>query len=370
MNENDALLVLNAVAGIGNAYIKKLIAFYGSALKVFSLKEAALLEDHIIPAKAAANILNFPKDKFLKNEYNLINKKQVRIITALDSDYPSSLRDISDAPFVLYVKGNIPKDHLALGFVGSRKASIYGMNIAENFALRLAELGITIVSGMARGIDTASHRGSLKAKGRTIAALGNGLANVYPPENKKLFEEISQNGAVVSEFPMETQPLPQNFPRRNRIISGLSLGVVVIEAAQRSGALITADFALEQGKEVYAIPGKVDSPTSAGVNNLIKQGAKLVTCIEDILEDLSPQLAECLNDAEDLQVGNLRPTVASEDLGPEEKKIMDFIGTRIVQIDDIVDKLEIDVKRLAVVLLQMELKRLIRQLPGKNYKAV
>ncbi|MBU0468835.1 MAG: DNA-processing protein DprA [Candidatus Omnitrophica bacterium] len=370
MNENDALLILNAVDGIGNAYIKKLIAFYGSAMKVLSLSEAALSEGRIVPSKAAANILKFPKDKFLKSEYNLINKKRVRIITALDSDYPSSLREIPDAPFVLYVKGNIPEDRLALGFVGSRKASIYGMNIAENFALRFAELGITIVSGMARGIDTASHRGALKAKGKTVAALGCGLSNVYPPENKKLLEEISENGAVVSEFPMETQPLPHNFPRRNRIISGLSLGVIVVEAAQRSGALITADFALEQGKEVYAVPGKVDSPTSKGVNNLIKQGAKLVTCIEDVLEDLSLQLSDCLKDAEELQGRDSNPRTTREDLDPEIKMILDFIGSRAVQIDEIVDKLEIDVKRLAVVLFQMEVKRLIKQLPGKNYTAV
>ena len=370
MNENDALVILNAVEGIGNAYIKKLISFYGSAVKVFSLSESVLIGDGVVTPKIASNILHFPKDKFLKSEYNLISKKQVKIVTAFDSDYPLTLKDISDAPFVLYVKGNIPKDRLALGFVGSRKASLYGINTAEKFALRLADLGITIVSGMARGIDTASHKGCLKARGITVAALGCGLSNVYPPENGKLLEAISKDGAVVSEFPMETKPLPQNFPRRNRIISGLSLGVVVVEAAQRSGALITADFALEQGKEVYAIPGKVDSPTSRGVNNLIKQGAKLVTCIEDILEDLSPQLSECLKESEESVRRSLIPVASCIELNSEEKKILGFFEKRTVQIDEIVDKLEIDVKRLAVVLFQMEMKRLIKQLPGKNYKAV
>lgn len=370
MNENEALVVLNAVEGIGNAYIKKLIAFYGSAVKVFSQSETALVGDKIVREKIAANILKFPKDKFLKSEYNLINKKQVRIITALDSDYPPALKDISDAPFVLYVKGNIPEDRLALGFVGSRKASLYGINIAEKFALRFAELGITIVSGMARGIDTAAHKGSLKARGITVAALGCGLSNVYPPENAKLLDDISRDGAVVSEFPMETKPLPQNFPRRNRIISGLSLGVVVVEAAQRSGALITADYALEQGREVYAVPGKVDSPSSAGVNNLIKQGAKLVTCIEDVLEDLSPQLAECLKDSEKSQVGRSNHRNILKEISAEEKIILDLIGSKTIQIDEMVDKLEIHVKRLAVVLLQMEMKGLIKQLPGKNYSAV
>src|SRR3989338_9654267 len=208
----------------------------------------------------------------------------IRKITIDDKEYPKNLRNIYDPPKQLYVNGTLlGQDEMAVALVGSRRATQYGLEACEKLAYELAIRGVTIVSGMARGIDSAAHRGALRAKGRTIAVLGSGHNNIYPPENEKLYHEIVRNGAVVTEFENDMPPLPENFPQRNRIISGLSLGVVVVVAARNSGALITANFALEQGRDVFALPGKVDSQTSFGTNGLIKQGAKLVSCVDDIL---------------------------------------------------------------------------------------
>ena len=366
MNETESLLVLNAVKGLGNAGIRKLLDRYGSAQKVLSLREGDLLADLVIPAKVVASIYRFSKEKFLEAEYHLINKRQVDVVIWQDDGYPQSLREIADAPILLYVKGDLPShDPLSISIVGSRRASIYGVSISEKFAYQLAELGFTIVSGMARGIDTAAHNGALKAFGTTIAVLGCGLNHVYPLENKDLSDKISETGAVISEFPMQTPPLPYNFPRRNRIISGLSLGVIVVEAAMRSGALITADFALEQGREVFAVPGKIDQAASGGVNNLIKQGAKLVTCVEDVLEDLKPCILDCLANEDRVTKDN---TLKSrfEELTEEEKFIFERITDRPVHIDELTDRY-VTTTPVMAILLQLELKRLVKQLPGKLF---
>ncbi|MCK5013743.1 MAG: DNA-processing protein DprA [Candidatus Omnitrophica bacterium] len=382
MNEKDAFLILNAVSGIGNSGVQRLLKRHGSAAKVLSLSEADLLGDPKISSKTIQNILHFPKDKFLKIEYNLMEKKQVRVITWLDDDYPELLRQIADAPVILYVKGELSLDNtLLMAIVGSRRASFYGESTSGRFAVRFAELGFTVVSGMARGIDTAAHRGALKAGGATIAVLGCGLSRVYPPENKKLLEEIADCGAIISEFPMEEAPLAYNFPRRNRIISGLSLGVIVVEAAERSGALITADFALEQGREVFAVPGKIDHSGSRGVHNLIKQGAKLVTSVDDILEDMQPRVSAYLNDnknrlSETQQAGvpEMKSWVSgdrgtgdqSKELSTEEKIIFDHITDRPVHIDELTHHCGPTVPVMSV-LLQLELKHLVKQLPGKLF---
>lgn len=382
MNNTDALLVLNAVRGLGNRGIRKLLDRYGSASHILSLHEPDLLANPIVSPKVIRNILNFPGDKFLETEYNLMAKRGVKVVSWMDHDYPELLCETPDAPVVLYVKGKLPsQDSLFMAIVGSRKASFYGQSISEKFAVRLAELGFTVVSGMARGIDTAAHKGTLKAGGKTVAVLGCGLSNIYPLENMDLMEEISGEGAVISEFPMKTLPLAHNFPRRNRIISGLSLGVIVVEAAQRSGALITADFALEQGREVFAVPGKIDQPSSGGVNNLIKQGAKLVMCVEDILEDIEPHVLAYLESRKEC---SLEPRVSciSEDksrlscekddeerlnkLSNEERLVLDHITDRPVHIDELTNCCEATVPVMSV-LLQLELKHLIKQLPGKQF---
>ncbi|MCK4462787.1 MAG: DNA-processing protein DprA, partial [Candidatus Omnitrophica bacterium] len=223
----------------------------------------------------------------LDKEMELIKKYNVDIVTIDDERYPENLKHIYSPPPVLYVKGNLlPEDYYNIAIVGSRRASLYGRETAEKLARQLCGRGFTVTSGMARGIDTSAHTGVLKAAGRTIAVLGCGINIVYPPENKNLMDKIADSGAVISEFPINTTPHRHNFPIRNRIISGLALGVVIVEAAQKSGALITASFALEQGREVFSVPGKVGVPTSRGTLGLIKEGAKLVEDVEDILEEI------------------------------------------------------------------------------------
>ena len=235
--------------------------------------------------------------------------------------------------------------------------------MAEKLGRELAARGLTVVSGLARGIDSAAHKGALSAVGRTIAALGSGLDVVYPPENRGLLEEISQKGAVISEFPMSTSPERGNFPRRNRIISGLSLGVVVVEAAQRSGALITVDFALEQGREVFALPGKVDSLTSRGTNGLIQQGAKLVTTGEDIIEELEPIWESLLPEKETGEKNELSLPPLKE----EEKKVYELLSDEPRHIDFLIRETEFPVGRIASLLLMLQMKKLIKELPGKMY---
>lgn len=290
MTEIESLIALNMLPQLSSIKFKRLWDSFGSGQKIISASNSQLRQVEGISDSLARKI-GACKDSNLDKELDLIKKHQVKIVIFKDQDYPQNLKAIYDPPMVLYVKGHLSnQDNQAVAIVGSRLASFYGISCAEKIARELAELGITVVSGMARGVDTASHRAALKSGGRTIAVLGSGLCNIYPPENKDLFQKIADNGAVISEFPMQTKPLAYNFPRRNRIISGLSLGTVVVEAARNSGALITAHAALEQGREVFAVPGKVDSANSRGVNELIQQGAKLTTGIKDILEEINIKL--------------------------------------------------------------------------------
>ncbi len=269
---------------------------------------------------------------------------------------------------MVYLKGElIAEDNSSIAIVGSRRASFYGLSNAEKFASDLSACGFTIVSGMARGIDTYAHRGALKAGGRTIAVLGSGFNHIYPEENKELSEEISRCGAVISEFPIDTKPTRQNFPRRNRIISGLSLGVLVAEAARNSGALITVGFALEQGREVFALPGKVDSPTSFGTNELIKQGAKLVSSIGDILEELP--LPSNMNNGllSEKQVEERVQKMQSQSLSCAELTLYNIITNCPVSIDEIMEKTDLNISELSNILFKLQIKKIIKQLPGRQF---
>ena len=255
-------------------------------------------------------------------------------------------------------------DNFCIGIVGSRRASVYGLTSAEKISYELSEKGVAVISGLARGIDTAAHKGALKAKGKTVAVLGSGLGNVYPKENKGLFQDIYCSGLVLSEFSIEASPVPYNFPRRNRIISGLSSAIVVVEAAQKSGALITADFALEQGRDVYAVPGPIDRMNSCGVNHLIQQGAKLVAHIDDILEDWNN-----INLNHRVKEETISNNLSQEnDLSDQEKEVFKYIDKEPVHIDALAIKMDQEVSLIHRVLLQLELKRVIAQLPGKNFK--
>ena len=365
MNNLDALLILNAVSGLGPIRVRAMIEHFGSPEKVLAASQDELLAIAHIPQHAILNMIHFSKDKFLTNEYALLRSNNVSIVTIEDEGYPSHLREIASAPLVLYVRGKCEVlNGPAVAIVGSRLASLYGMGIAQKFAMELAQAGLTIVSGLARGIDTSAHQGALKSGGVTIAVLGCGLNHNYPAENKGLAQSITEHGAVISEFPMETPPASFNFPRRNRIISGLSKGVVVVEAALKSGALITGDFALEQGREVYAVPGKIGDPAAQGTNRLIQQGAKLTMSVDDILEDLAPGLQEFRRAPEE-QTADRLPDVP---LSNEEHVLCSSLDDEPVHIDELADKTGLTVTQAALVLFRLQLKKMVRQLPGQKYQ--
>ena len=296
----------------------------------------------------------------------------IREIGMDNKEYPKNLKNIYDPPKALRVNGGfLEQDEMAVALVGSRRASLYGLESCEKLSYELASRGVTVVSGMARGIDSAAHRGALKAKGRTIAVMGSGHNNIYPPENDKLYDEIARNGAVVSEFEDDVPPLPRNFPKRNRIISGLSLGVVVVEAARNSGALITAGFALEQGRDVFAVPGKISSQTSGGTNDLIKDGARLVQSADDILEELSlVEMAPSKGDlkkSKDENIGKMTKAYIYNSLTEKERKVYKTLSDDPINIDEILEKAGIPPQDAAKILLTLELKRLVARLPGENY---
>ncbi|MCM8784354.1 MAG: DNA-processing protein DprA [Candidatus Omnitrophica bacterium] len=360
MEEKEALMILNSVESIGFLKLKRLKETVGSFNRVFAQSEEELCKIEGITKNLAIKIKKAFKEFDLQRELALVKEKNITLVSLDDDDYPENLKEIYDPPYLLYVKGALKNiDKNALAIVGSRLASYYGLSLAERFSFLLASRGITIVSGLARGIDTQAHKGALRAKGRTLAVLGSGLVNIYPQENKKIAEEIENSGAIISEFPLKHPPLKQNFPRRNRIISGLSKGVIVVEAGESSGALITADFALDEGREVFAVPGKVDSPTSRGTHSLIKQGAKLVSSVEDILEELKLDIL-------DLKEENSKPAKILP-LEEKEEKIYHLLDNEPKYIDEVKEEAALELTELANILVKLELKGLIKQLPGKMF---
>lgn len=360
MTEREALIGLNLIGDIGSIRLKSLLERFGSPQEILLTREACLTDVFGIGQSIARRIRSIRRED-IDRERALAVEQKVRIITQLDADYPHNLRHIPDPPIVLYVKGTLRnEDSLSIAVVGSRRASYYGLSLAEKFSSELSLKGFTIVSGLARGIDTSAHRGALKYKQRTIAVLGSGLRHIYPPENKTLAEEIAQQGAVISEFPFDAKPLRQHFPRRNRIISGLALGVLVVEAARNSGALITADAAMEQGREVFAIPGKVGCSTSFGTHGLIQQGAKLTSCIDDIIEELNLDSlrAPCKRRA---------TADAGHTLRPQEEGLYGVLSDTPLSLDELVEKTHFDVTQLSTLLFRLQLERLVIQLPGKQF---
>jgi len=297
-------------------------------------------------------------------EAKACGEKGIRIINLTDSTYPKQLAQIYDPPLILYVRGTlVPEDEVALAIVGTRHPTHYGIYAAGCFSRELAERGVTIVSGMARGIDGEAHRAAVKAKGRTIAVFGSGLDVVYPREHKTLFDDILEHGAVISEFPLGTPPLAHNFPLRNRIISGLSMGVLVVEANQRSGSLITASSALDEGREVYAVPGPVNSVTSRGTNELIGKGAKIVTCADNILEDLMPQLQASTKQWRKNEVPEPSQTA-------EEDPILSRFKGQSLSFDELLFVTELKAKDLNGKLIQLELDGLVKREFGGRYSVV
>jgi DNA processing protein len=365
MTEIEALVGLNLVLDIGSIRLKRLLEVFGTPQNILSASRDKLTGVAGIGETIASRIASLDK-KDIARELSLANKNNFKILTQNSLDYPHNLKFIHDPPIVLYLKGQLlPRDSLGLAIVGSRRASFYGLSCAEKFSKELAAYGFTVISGLARGIDTAAHQGAIKSKARTIAVIGSGILNIYPQENRALAEQIASCGAIISEFPLESKPLKQNFPRRNRLISGLSLGVLVVEAARNSGALISADFALEQGREVFAVPGKVDSPGSFGTNCLIQQGAKLVSGIEDILEEFPFFAAQ--NGRESLGKG--KEAISSQQgLSCTEELLYNIISTQATSVDEVVQKTGLAIGEISLNLLSLQLKKKIRVLAGRLFE--
>lgn len=361
MKEKKYCVWLSSVPGVGSRSCLNLIRHFGSAEKVYHCSYPELIESGLVKEKAARNIIEHRNIENIDNYLKTVKDNGIRIYTIYEDEYPENLKNIYDPPPVLYVKGELLKeDRLALAIVGSRKASDYGIKTAQRLAYRLAEHGITIVSGMALGIDSAAHKGSLMAGGRTIAVFGCGLKNIYPRSNYRLSQEIIKNGALVSEFPFDTEALPQHFPARNRIISGMSVGVIVVEAGEKSGSLITADFALEQGREVFAVPGNICSPNSRGTNALIQNGAKLVNKIEDIIEELNIDIIYNKNNNINYNVGT--------GISAEESRILAFLNERGGDRDEISAATGIHPGKVLAALTKMEIKGIIHQIGGVYHK--
>jgi DNA processing protein len=351
-------LALNSIPDIGPVAVRKLLSACGSPENVFQMSIDDLMQIEGIGRSRASRIISYNRWDFVEKELRKAETANVRFLTLYDPDYPDGLRQIHAAPIVLYVKGGFEAaDKYAISIVGSRSSSEYGMQIAEKMACTLSLSGLTVVSGMARGIDTASHKGALRAAGRTVAVLGSGIDVPYPYSNKELMRSIESSGAVVSEFPFGTGPNKENFPRRNRIISGLSLGVVVIEATLDSGSLITVGYALDQGKEVFAVPGNVTSVNSRGTNDLIKRGARLVESAEEVIEELGPLLKGILRE-------DRKPP---PEMNEEEQAVHSCLDTEPKHIDLITRGIQMTSGRALSVLLSLELKGLVRQSNGKYF---
>jgi len=364
MTEREALLCLNAVSGLGNRKIRRLIDVFGSGQSVWRQGAASLRQVEGIGKQIAQNITGFDCRTFLCQEQEQMREHRIQALAFFDEGYPEYLRQTIDCPVVLYIRGHIAfLKNPGISIVGSRRASVYGTSAARLLAQQLARCGVSVISGMARGIDTAAHQGCLEAGGTTIAVLGSGLARIYPSENKMLSERIVQSGCLVSEFPLATGPIAGNFPRRNRVISGLSAGVIVVEAARRSGALITSRCALEQGREVFAVPGKIGQSQAAGTNWLIQQGAKLVTCAEDVLEEF-PDL-RCVARQDDCANS---PTPSDQGvLSPAEQRCLDCVSDEPVHLDDLLVHSGLGLNALVPLLLQWECDGRIRRLPGNFF---
>ncbi len=366
MNTELGWLALTLVPGVGARTFHRLIQRFGSPDRVFTARRSHLEQVPGLQKGSIEVIRSLEARKTAEREMTRLRSHGIHLIQWGTEEYPAYLANISDPPPLLYVKGTLlQEDERAVAVVGSRQASPYGLSACKKLCKELAWQGWTVVSGMARGIDSAAHRGALDGGGRTLAVWGTGLDIVYPRENRQLSGQIASSGAVISEFPLGTPPEPGNFPARNRLISGLALGVVVVEATAKSGSLITARMALEQGRQVFAVPGPIDRQGVEGPHRLIKEGAKLVERAEDIIEELLPMVDRRLHvDVVDLKS---LPTGEHPELNEEERQLWDILGMDPLHIDAIARQLDISISQTAESLLRLEIKGLIKQLPGTFY---
>jgi DNA processing protein len=365
MDTREAFIALNLIDGVGPVRARSLLEFFGEAPKILSAKPGELMRVPNIGPDTAAKIAGWETSVDLAGELKRIADYGCHVLTLADTNYPPLLREIYDPPLVLYVQGELTdRDKNAVAMVGSRQTTHYGLETARKLGYQLAYTGVTVVSGGARGIDTAAHQGALSAKGRTVAVLGTGINIVWPPENVELYQRIAANGAVITQFPFNRPADKQTFPIRNRIVAGMTLGTVVVEANMTSGSLITANFATEYGRQIFAVPGRIDSPRSKGCHDLIKKGAKLCEGVEDILSEF-----------EYLFPASNKPPTASEtgvlpalELNGNEQLVYAAVNEREEQsIDEIIRASGLPSSAVNVALFSLEMKRLVKQLPGKMF---
>jgi DNA processing protein len=364
MDAIEALVALNLVEHVGPVRVRQLLDHFGDAPAILRASRAQLLQVRGIGEDTANAIANWEKTVDLAGEVQRIRDFGCRILTQANTEYPELLRQIYDPPIVLYVKGALTeRDKNAVAMVGSRRTTHYGQETARKLAYQLAYTGVTVVSGGARGIDTAAHQGALSAKGRTVAVLGTGINLVFPPENAELFERIAANGAVITQFPFNRPADKQTFPIRNRIVAGMTLGTVVVEADLNSGALITAGMANDYGRQLFAVPGRVDSPQSKGCHDLIKKGAKLCESAEDILSEFEYLFPQTNRSPSPADTGTL-PALA---LSAHEQTVFALLDTEEKSVDEVIRGSGLPASAVSVALFSLEMKRLVKQLPGKLF---
>ena len=359
MTHLEACVALNMIPQMGPVRLRRLLDAFGSAEKILLARPDQLAAVNGITRPLSENIARWQDHADPTAELKKAADLGAHIITAQDDEYPPALREIHDPPMVLYVRGEITeRDRHAVAVVGSRKASHYATECAKKLSFQMAYAGLTVISGLARGIDTAAHQGALAAKGRTLAVIGAGLGELYPPENAQLADRIASSGAVLSEFPIDTKPDRQTFPIRNRIVTGCSFGVLVVEAGANSGALISANMAAEQGRTLYAVPGRIDSPAALGSNRLLQQGAKLVITVDDILDDL-PMIFK--------EQPELPAAAPVAELTPDQQKILNALGSDETALDSVIATSGLTAAAVSSTLLALEMRRLVKQLPGKRF---
>ncbi|HNQ74108.1 MAG TPA: DNA-processing protein DprA [Verrucomicrobiota bacterium] len=365
MDSREALVALNLIEGVGPVRARALLEHFGEAPAILRASRSQLLQVRNLGEETAAAICGWEKSVDLAGEMKRLNDFGCRVVIPSDAEYPAALREIYDPPLVLYVKGTLTaQDKNCVAMVGSRQTTHYGLETARKLAYQLAYVGVTVVSGGARGIDTAAHQGALAAKGRTLCVLGTGINLVFPPENQDLFARIAEQGAVISQFPINRNGDRQSFAIRNRIVAGLALGTVVVEADLHSGALITANFATEYGRQVFAVPGRIDSPRSKGCHELIKKGAKLCESAEDVLSEFEYLFPPSNRPPGPAETGVL-PAL---ELSANEQAVLDTLTpARETSIDEVIRRSGLPSATASVALLSLEMKRIVRQLPGRLF---
>jgi DNA processing protein len=364
MTSREALVALNMIELVGPVRARHLLEHFGEAPAILGASRDQLMSVHGVGPEVAEAVVNWEKNVDLKAELQRIEDFGCHIVIQEDEQYPELLKQIYDPPILLYVKGALTsRDKNAVAMVGSRQTTHYGIEVARKLGYQLGYLGVTVVSGGARGIDTAAHQGALNGKGRTICVLGTAINIVFPPENKELFDHISANGAVITQYPFNRNADRQSFAIRNRIVAGMSLGTVVVEANLTSGALITANFAIEYGRQVFAVPGRIDSPRSKGCHELIKKGAKLCEGAEDILSEFEYLFPASNRPPAPNETGVLPALALSEN----EQRVFDALDGEPTPIDNVIRQSGMPASAVSVALFSLEIKHIVRQLPGKLF---